>query len=186
LAVGAQYRIKLAAILRQLGRFEEANLALPPEREFPPILRRAFLAERAQLRMATGHPGPAVADCRELVGLWRAHSCAPAPEIASAEALLAKACLAAGDIVEAESLALQAADVLGSWQHPDAAGCLITVALARLQADGEHASDLIRNAFREIEDAALLSPAEKSRMREAETARVEQSPVASPVLAGTH
>jgi tetratricopeptide (TPR) repeat protein len=183
-AVAAQYRIKLAAMLRQLGRLNEANAVLPGEQDFSPALRRAFLAERAQLHLASGRPCPAMADCRELLELWRNHRYFPTPEIASAQALLAQACLAAGGLGEAESLALQAADILGPWQHPDSADCLITVALARLQSGTEFPSDSIREALRRIEEAMLLSPAEKARRRDAEAARLQQSAAASSVLAG--
>ncbi|HEV3201919.1 MAG TPA: site-2 protease family protein [Bryobacteraceae bacterium] len=180
--VAGQYRIKLARILRQLGSPDAACQELPALPPLFPALDRAFLTERAQLYLASGRPQLAVADCRELVDLWRAHSCAPAPEIASAEALLAKACLAAGDFLEAETLAIQAADVLGPWQHPDAASCLITLALARSQSTGECDSALIGEAFRLLESAVLLSPAEKARLKEAEAARIEQSHAAIPVL----
>jgi len=165
----ARCRIKLAAILRQLSRPDEACAELLAEQTPSPALRRAFLAERAELDLASGHSGFAIADCRELVALWRAHPYAPAPEIASAEALLAKACLAAGDLLAAEAFASQALEVLGPWQHPDAASCLITIALAR-----ECGSDRIDEAFRLIEGAVLLGPAAKARMKEAETARIEQ------------
>ena len=120
-------------------------------------------------------------DCRELVALWRAHPCSPAPEIASAEALLAQACVAAGKTDEAESLARGAADLLGAWQHPDAAGCLVTLALAHMQATGEVDSDRIADAFHLIENAALLNPAEKARRKDAEIARIRRSPAAIAV-----
>lgn len=180
--VAARYRIKLAAILRQLGRPDEACAELPAEQAFSPTLRRAFLAERAQLHLDSGHPGFAIADGRELVALWRARPYVPAPEIASAEALLAKACLAAGDLLEAQTLAIQALDVLGPWQHPDAASCLITIALARSQSTGECSSRQIDEAFRLIEDAVLLGPAEKARLKEAETVRIQQAPAISLAL----
>ena len=175
--VAALYRIKLATALRQLGQMDEADEAraeLAAERTLSPALRRAFLAERARLHMVSGRADLAVADCRELVALWSAHACAPAAEIASAEALLAEACLAAGDPAEAEALATQAADVLGPWQHPDAASCLITIALARSQSAGEGSSALIDEAFRLMEGAALLGPVEKARIRECETARIRE------------
>ncbi|HMC59056.1 MAG TPA: M50 family metallopeptidase, partial [Candidatus Solibacter sp.] len=54
LPVAAQYRIKLAAILRQLGRLDEAWAELPAEPALSPAPRRAFLAERAQLHLVSG------------------------------------------------------------------------------------------------------------------------------------
>jgi PHD/YefM family antitoxin component YafN of YafNO toxin-antitoxin module len=42
---------------------------------------------------------------------------------------------------------------------------------------------MLGEAFRLIEDAALLPPAEKARMKEAETARIQRSPAASAVPA---
>jgi tetratricopeptide (TPR) repeat protein len=180
--VAALYRIKLAAILRQTGRPEEARAALPAEPPLFPAVRRAFLAERAELHLMARRPDLAVTDCRELVALWRAHPCTPAPEIACAEALLAKACLATGELAEAETLARQAADLLAAWQHPDAASCLITLALAQSQSTGDSASALLDQAFRLIETAALLTPVEKARLKEAETARIEQAYAAVPVV----
>jgi tetratricopeptide (TPR) repeat protein len=173
--VAALYRIKLASVFGQLGRMDEACAELPTGRTLSPALRRAFLAERARLHMVSGRADLAVADCRELVALWMAHSCTPAPEIASAEALLAEACLAAGDHGEAAALAAQASDVLGPWQHPDAASCLITIALARSSSASDGSSALIDEAFRLIDGAALLGPVEKARMRECETARIREA-----------
>jgi len=96
----------------------------------------------------------------------------PALEIAAAEVLLAGAYLAAGGISEAETFATQALDVLGPWQHPDAASCLITIALAQAQASGEGDSARIDEGFRLIDGAPLLLPAQKARWKEAETARI--------------
>ncbi len=177
LLAAAQYRIKLAGIYRQLGHLEEACAALPTGDGLPAAVRCAFLAERAQLHLATSRPDLAVADCRELVTLWRAHPYKPAAEIASAEALLAAACLAAGNPAEATALAKQAAAVLGPWQHPDAASCIITLALAQ----GQPA--MIDEAFRLIDAAPLLGPVEKTRLKNAETARIQRYSVGSPVLA---
>jgi hypothetical protein len=77
---------------------------------------------------------------------------------------------------------MQAADVLRPWQHPDAASCLITIALVRAQATGESTSAEFDQAFRLIETTVLLSPVEKERLREAETARIQQADAAVPVL----
>ena len=179
--VAALYRIHLAGILRQLGRTEQASVELPVAAPLFPALRRHFFAERAQLRLASGRPNLAVADCRELVALWRAHPCAPAPEIACAEGLLAASCLAAGNFVEAEALALQAANVLGPWRHPDAASCLITAALARALSTGENNSLLVDEGLRLIDAAKFLSPAAKARLTETQTVRLLQSPAANAV-----
>ena len=177
-SVAARYRIKLAAILRRCGSPDEARAELPAEQALPPSLRRAFLAERAELYLVSRRPDRAVADCRELVALWRAHPCAPAPEIASAEGLLAKALLAAGEPAEAEALTGGAAELLGAWQHPDAASCLITLAVVQAQSTGEASTYRIAEAFRLIDAAVLLAPAEKARLKEAVTARIPVSPVA--------
>jgi tetratricopeptide (TPR) repeat protein len=177
-STAGRYRVKLAAMLRQCGLADEARRELPAEPAQPPNLRRAFLAERAELRLLANRPDLAMADCRELVDLWRAHPYAPAPEIASAEGLLARACLAAGEFVEAEALAKGAYELLAAWQHPDAADCLVTLALARAQSSGEASADRIAEAFRLIDTAALLAPAEKARLKEAETVRIAKSTVA--------
>jgi tetratricopeptide (TPR) repeat protein/Zn-dependent protease len=174
-----QYRIKLAGVLRQVGFPDDARAALPQEPADRPALRRAFLRERAQL--VSSHPGQALNDCRELAALWRAHPYAPAPEIASAEALLAQAYLAAGNLVEAECFAREAAELLGAWQHPDAASCLITLGLVKLQSTGEPDVDRIAEGFRLIETAPLLTPAEKARRKEAEIARIRRAPAAIAV-----
>jgi tetratricopeptide (TPR) repeat protein len=176
----SQYRIKLAAVLRQIGFADDARAALPAE-PHSPTLRRAFLRERVQHHLAARRADLAMDDCRELVALWRAHPCSPAPEIASAEALLAQACLAAGNIGEAETLAREAAELLGAWQHPDGASCLVTLGLAQAQSTGEADSDRIAEAFRLIETAPLLGLAEKARRKEAETLRIRRSPAAVPV-----
>jgi tetratricopeptide (TPR) repeat protein len=181
--VATEYRIKLAGVLRQLGRPQEGFAELPAEPGLAPILKRSLLGERAELNLAAGRPKLAMADGHELVALWRAHPCAPEPEIASAEALLAQALLAAGNLAEAETLALEAADVLGPWQHPDAASCLITVALARSRSGDESASSRIEEAFRLIDKDVLLPGAEKARLREAEERLVGQFTAAVPVAA---
>jgi len=177
-STAGRYRIKLAAILRQCGSSEEALRELPAEPRDPPSLRRAFLAERAELHLVANRPDLAVADCRELVALWRAHPSAPAPEIASAEGLLARACLAAGELVEAEAFSEGAYELLAAWQHPDAADCLVTLALARAQSSGEASADGIAEAFRLIDTAPLLAPAEKARLKETEMSRIAQSTAA--------
>jgi Zn-dependent protease/tetratricopeptide (TPR) repeat protein len=176
--VAANYRIKLTSILRQLGRLNEARAELPAERAITANTRRAFLTERAQIHLVSGAADLAIADCRELVDLWRAHPCAPPNEIACAEALLAKACLAGGQVQEADTLALHAADVLGPLHHPLVASCLITLALVRAQSDSQQSAAMIAEAYRLIDALALLGPAEKARLKDAETARIEQSAVA--------
>ncbi len=74
---GAQYRIKLAAALRTLGRHAEALDTLPGEETLPPGARRSLLAERAELHLATGHPQEAAADARALLALWQSESQPP-------------------------------------------------------------------------------------------------------------
>lgn len=181
--VATQYRIKLAGVLRQLGRPQEGFAELPAEPGLAPILKRSLLGERAELNLAAGRSKLAMTDGHELVALWRAHPCAPEPEIASAEALLAKALLAAGNLAEAEALALEAGDVLGPWQHPAAASCLITLALARSRSGDESASSRMEEAFRVIDRDVLLPRAEKARLRAAEESRACQSAAAVPVAA---
>jgi hypothetical protein len=178
-SVAGRYRVNLATALRQRGYPEEARAALPSEQKLSPSGRRSFLAERAELHLLANRPDLAVADCRDLVALWRAHACAPAPEIASAEGLLARACLAAGDFVEAETLAKGAYELLAAWQHPDGADCLVTLALARAKCSGEDSADRIAEAFRLIDTAALLAPTAKARLKEAQSARIAYSTAAA-------
>jgi len=193
-ATAAQYRIKLAAALRMLGRHAEAQYALPDEVTVPPNALRSLLAERAAIHLAAGRPQEAVADARALLALWQrdwpaaagpeAGSPAGAPalpapwqtgppaaaETAAVEGLLARACLEAGNPDEAESLARHAAGVLVPWGHPDAAACRITLALARR----ERSRAVFDEALRLIESAPLLSATEKARRLEAERARIDR------------
>jgi hypothetical protein len=67
---------------------------------------------------------------------------------------MAKAYLAESDPFGAEALALQAADVLGPSQHPDAGSCLITIGLARAWATGEATAALLDEGFRLIDTAS--------------------------------
>lgn len=173
-ATAAQYRIKLSAALRQLGKLDEAWGWLPKDSELSTASRRCLLAERAQLQSAAGRTEEAVADCRELVALWQTAPNDPVTEAAVAEALLAKAYLDAGDYAQAEALARKAAEVLGPWQHFEAAGCLVTLALARWRAIGEWTPAFMDEPRRLIQADPLLSAAAKTRILEALAARVEQ------------
>jgi tetratricopeptide (TPR) repeat protein len=167
----AQYRIKLSSALRALGRDAEALYTLPGEETVPPSPRRFLLAERAELHLASARYGEAVADGRALLALWQSEPDPPAPEMAVAEGLLARACLEAGDPAEAEALARRAAEVLTPWGHPDAASCRITLALA----SRERSRAVFDDALRSLESDPLLSPAEKTRRLEAERARIGRS-----------
>jgi tetratricopeptide (TPR) repeat protein len=167
----AQYRIKLAAALRAVGRDAEALYILPDEAALPPGPRRRLLAERVELHLAAGRYREAVADGRALLSLWQSEADPPAPEIAAAEGLLARACLETGDSAEAEALARHAADVLAPWGHPDAASCRITLALA----SRERSRTVFDEALRSIEADPLLSPVEKTRRLDAERARIDRS-----------
>lgn len=167
----AQYRIKLAAAVRELGRQAEALYILPDESMLPAGPLRCLLAERAELHLAAGQPGEASVDCRRLLALWQAEPGPPAAEVAMAEGLLARACLEAGDASESEALARHAAEVLTQWGHPDAATCRITLALATR----EPSVAVFEDALRLIRSDSLLSPAEKTRRLEFENGRIGRS-----------
>jgi tetratricopeptide (TPR) repeat protein len=167
----AQYRIRLARTLRTRGRRAEALYMLPDEDTLPSSVRRSLLAERAELHLSAGQHRDAVADCRALLALWQAEANPAVPEIAAAEGHLARACLEAGDPAEAEALARQAAPVLTSWDHPGAASCRITLALVTR----EPSCAVFDDALRTIESHPLLSPTEKTRLLEAERARISRS-----------
>jgi tetratricopeptide (TPR) repeat protein len=156
----AAHRIRLCAILRQSGRAEEGAARLPDEAGLPPYLVRTLLAEKVQLHLYAGRPREAVSEARTLVELWRANPVECATELASAEALLARAHLEAGDTSEASDLAQSAFEALDQRQHPDAAGCRITAALA----DNGVSMEAMAAARRLIEAALLVSPAEKERL----------------------
>jgi hypothetical protein len=178
-AVGtaAAHRIHLARVLRESGQLTDAFAALPAQTALSSCRRRAFLAERAELFLAAGRPEPAIADCTELVNLWRANSYLSAVETACAGALLARAYFAGEDLFGAESLALQAYDVLDPLRHPETASCLITIALVRTQITGENPMPLIDDAFSRITNAPLLAAAEKARLTAAATLRVHPQTV---------
>jgi len=165
----AQSRIRLARALRALGRYAEAEYMLPEDDTLPPVLRRALLAERAEIHLALGRSAAAVTDGRALLALWQSEPAPPALEVAIAEAQLARACLDARDPAQAASLALRAAQVLLSSGHPDAADCRITLALATRQ----RSLAVFDDALRLIQSAPLLSPAEKNRRLEVERARID-------------
>jgi tetratricopeptide (TPR) repeat protein len=167
----ARYRIKLAAALRAAGRDAEALYILPDEETLPPGPRHRLLAERVELHLAAARSREAVADGRTLLSLWQSEPDPPAPEIAVAEGLLARACLETGDSAEAEALARHAVDVLAPWGHPDAAGCRITLALA----SREPSRTVFDEALRSLASDPLLGPAEKTRRLEAERARIDRS-----------
>ena len=126
---------------------------------------------KRQLHLSAGQHRDAVADCRALLALWQAEANPAVPEIAAAEGHLARACLEAGDPAEAEALARQAAPVLTSWDHPGAASCRITLALVTR----EPSCAVFDDALRTIESHPLLSPTEKTRLLEAERARISRS-----------
>jgi tetratricopeptide (TPR) repeat protein len=172
--VATRFRIKLANMLRQDGRLKEAAAVLPAEEDVAAELRRAFLEARAELYLAHGRGEAAVADARELVERWQSLGAAAPTEIASAQALLAKALLATGDADAADALAATAAEVLGPRQHPDAASCAITCALAsRPTMPGEQEHRVAAGMWL-IDTAVLVSAAERARLREVEMARVRR------------
>ncbi len=173
-ATAAQYRIKLSAVLRQLGNLDDAWRWLPNEGHLSVNSRRCLLAEKARLELAAGRTEEAVADCRNLLALWQTAPNDPVVETAAAEALLAEAYLDAGDYTQAEALARRAAEVLGPWQHFEAAGCLVTLALAQWRITSEWAPDSLDEAHRVIQADPLLSPAAKKRILDSHAARVER------------
>ena len=168
IATAASYRIRLAGMLRQLGRTGEAASGLPDHQSLPARLQRAALTERAQLALTFGRPQDAVTDCRRVVELWRAETVECAIEVAIAEGLLARALFESGDTGAGEGLAIKSAEVLGPMRHPDVAGCVITLALAR-----EATAEVVAEARALIEGSLLLGPAQKARMLEAEMTRLE-------------
>ncbi len=150
-------RCALAFMLRRSGQVDAAFEALPKEDGLSVFRRRHLLNERAHIHMEASRAAEAVADARALLALWRAEPDPPALETALAESLLAWACLAAGETKEAEALAQSAGEVLRAWPHPDAAACVITLALAR-----EWAPACIDEARRVVESDPLLTPREKA------------------------
>ncbi len=169
----AMYRIKLASMLRQLGRLEEAQRWLPEKREMHPVLERQFLEERARFYLASGRLEEAAVDCRELAAIWETESDGTA-ERAVVESLLAHALLDAGHHEQAETLARHAADILGPRQHPEAAACVTTMALAATKSAETWDGAAQKEALRMISSHPILSEAAKQRLVEAERSRIEQ------------
>ena len=182
-ATAAQYRIKLAAAHRQLGKLDEAGKWLPNEDELSVVSRRCLLAERARLHMPSGRAQEAVADARALLALWQVEPNDPVTEVAVAESLLAEACLAAEEYGQAETLARKALDVLSPWKHSESAACLVTLALARWHAYGAWMPRCMDEARILIEADPLLSPAAKKRVLETQAARLERYGPAKPAVA---
>lgn len=159
----APYRIRLCTMLRGLGRFTEAVRSLPQEAGLTPHLRRALLAETIELALAAEAADAALENSRTLMDAWIAETAECELERATAEGLLARAYLAGGNVAEAETVARNAAAVLETVQHPEAARCWVTVAAARQRSTGTWPSEIIAHARRVIESAELLTGAEKAR-----------------------
>ena len=152
-ASAAAARCQLASVLRRSEQLDAAFEALPKDDSLSVFRRRRLLNERTRIHLEAGRATEAVADARALLALWRAEPEPPALETALAETLLACACLDAGQKEEAESLSRSAVEVLRTWPHPDAAACVITLALA-----GEWAPACIDEARRLVESDPLLTP----------------------------
>ncbi|HTP35554.1 MAG TPA: M50 family metallopeptidase [Candidatus Acidoferrales bacterium] len=159
----AGYRIKLCAILRQTGRAAEGANLLPEGRDLPLHMRRWLAAERVELSLVEGRAVEAIAAGLELTELWRAETSECAVERAAAESLLARAYLEAGDRANAVRLSQNALEVLGPMQHPEAAVCRLTAALAGSLRPEEVAAAL-EEGRRQVEGAALLTRAERERL----------------------
>ncbi len=165
---GARCRLKLSRVLRSIGRHAEAIYMLPDEENLPAVARRALLAERGELHLAGGRIAEAVAEFERLSTLWRAQPEAPAIEIAVAESLLARALLESGDSSRAGRLARSATEALSAVDHPDAASCRITLALA----GRERSRAVFDAALRSLEASPLLARGEKARRLECERTRI--------------
>jgi tetratricopeptide (TPR) repeat protein len=175
----ARYRIKLASVHRQLGHLDEAWKCLPQAGGLPDFCHRSLLAERARLYLAAARPEDAIADCQRLLPLWRSDPV----ETALVESLLAEALLDAGDAAQGVVLARRAADVLGPWQHCEAANCLLTLALAQWHAEGEWSPEYVDKAWQLIELDSLLHRAGKRRLLAAQSARLKRHrPLDTPAI----
>ena len=170
-AVAARWRIRLVRLFRELGRLNEASAGLPADSALPPATLRLLLEERIRLLLAAGRPQDALADAQDLLHQWSVEPGADI-ETAVAKSLLAEACLDAGGLEQAHVLARKAAEVLGPISHPEAARCLITIALARWRSAREWTPDRIVEARRLIETDPLLTPTAKTRALAAEAARL--------------
>jgi len=150
----------LASILREDGKFAEAEAALPTESVIEPERRKRLLREREKLFAQTGRTAQAVADGREALKLEEQEGEDNAIEIACARAELAEFLLADGKLDEAEDQARRACDELLPRRHPDAAGALVTLALIR---NDESSAARIEEAMALVRDAPLLEAGTKAR-----------------------
>jgi hypothetical protein len=116
--------------------------------------------------LATGRNEEAVKVCRELLAQWQLIPLARGIETAAAESMLARACLAAGNLAQAEQLAEKSLDILNHMQHPEGSRALITLSLVR------QLPHLVRPALPLIVDSPSLTHAEKARFLEQEAARL--------------
>jgi hypothetical protein len=169
----ASYRIKLSSMLRERGQLEEAGSVLPAAEGLSDSLRRAWLSERSRLRMGAQWDD-ALADSHEAMLLWLSEAGDVAIESAVAKSLVARACLEAGGYEQADSLARKALELLQPWQHPEAAGCRLTRALAVWRRARFWDHECVAEARVLIETAPLLPPAAKARLLQAEAARLQR------------
>lgn len=166
-------KMRLAAILRQLEKQEEARRLLPDEDNLPPVLLRYLFWERASLSISERCFKNAIPDWLRLIELWHRETGAEA-EVAVAESLLAVAYLEQGNNAESGALASKAIAVFGVWKHYEAVRCRVTLALAGEQATGEWRSDCVEASISQIQSDPLLRAAEKVRVLESEAARLER------------
>jgi tetratricopeptide (TPR) repeat protein len=168
--VAAQHRVRLAGMLRVMGRLTEARKWLPEESGLPYYCLRPLLMERAHLHLAASEPSQAALACERLLPLWHAEPL----ETALTESLLAEACLDAGDHQRAGELSHKAAEVLGPWQHYEMATCLITIALVQRLTDGQLLPEHVEKARELIESDTLLHAIGKARLLDAQRSRLQR------------
>jgi tetratricopeptide (TPR) repeat protein len=152
-------RIALVSVLRQEGKFADAEAALPVESDREPERRQAVLHERAELCAETGRVAQAVADARQALNLAEREG-ENNVKVACAQAKLAEFLLADGNADEAENLACRACDELIPRRHADAAGALITLALIR---NNESSEVLAEQAMALVRDAPFMESGTKAR-----------------------
>ena len=182
-ATAAQYRIKLSAVLRQLGNLDDAWRWLPNEGHLSVNSRRCLLAEKAR---SSWRPGvrkrrlPIAGTCSPCGRQRRTirWSRRPPPKPCWRKPIWMR------EIIRRRRrspVGPPRCSVRGSTSKRPV--CLITLALAQWRITSEWAPDSLEEAHRVIQADPLLSPAAKKRILDSHAARVERYGPAKEVRA---
>ena len=173
-------RIVLSEVLRKVGRFADAEAALPAEAGLSPANLESLLSARAQIELRSGRVQEAVTSFERALELKKNDPQSSPSEIATAESLLGEAMLDSGRIDEAETLTRRSLHTLQAAGHPDAAGALITLAFLQHVRGIPNSTALVDEAMELIVKAPLLETASRARFLESEAERLDRYGFAIP------